>query len=249
MPRAGGASGGSLLPHVLRRKVVFVAHQELNKPAGIAPQAPLLRDIARALGETATLADAAPRMLAAVCEALGWKYGGLFLADRAGHALRCVGTWQQPNLNLDAFAKASRETQFTKHVGLPGRVWASGEPAWIPDVTRDDNFPRAAVAVDEIADGIYRIATPLDIPGDPHGFSFNQYLVADDEPLLYHTGPRKLFPLIRDAVARVMPVDELRWISFSHYEADECGSLNDWLAQAPGALPLCGAIAAMTSPR
>ena len=102
MARAGGPSGGSLLPHVLRRKVVFVAHQELNRPAGIAPQAPLLRDIARALGETATLADAAPRMLAAVCEALGWEYGALFLVDRAGHALRCVGTWQQPHLNLDA---------------------------------------------------------------------------------------------------------------------------------------------------
>lgn len=99
----------------------------------------------------------------------------------------------------------------------------------------------------EIADGIYRINTPLTIPGDPFGFSFNQYLIIDDEPLLYHTGPRRMFPVIREAVASVMPVEKLRHVSFSHYEADECGSLNDWLAAAPGSAPLCGSIAAMTS--
>ncbi len=99
----------------------------------------------------------------------------------------------------------------------------------------------------EIADGVYRINTPLSIPGDPHGFSFNQYLILDDEPLLYHTGPRRMFPLVREAVASVLPVETLRHISFSHYEADECGSLNEWLAAAPGAAPLCGTIAAMTS--
>ncbi|HXC53420.1 MAG TPA: hypothetical protein VN634_21215 [Candidatus Limnocylindrales bacterium] len=99
----------------------------------------------------------------------------------------------------------------------------------------------------EIADGIFRINTPLSIPGDPFGFSFNQFLILDDEPLLYHSGPRRMFPLIREAVASVMLVDSLRYVSFSHYEADECGSLNDWLAAAPGAEPLCGTIAAMTS--
>jgi flavorubredoxin len=99
--------------------------------------------------------------------------------------------------------------------------------------------------VHEIADGIYRINTPVAMP--PSGFSFNQYLVVDDEPLLFHTGPRRLFPLVREAVASVMPVERLRHVSFSHFEADECGSLNEWLAIAPQALPLCGAIAAMTS--
>ena len=99
----------------------------------------------------------------------------------------------------------------------------------------------------EIADGIFRINTPLSIPGDPHGFSFNQYLVRDDEPLLYHTGPRRMFALVREAVATVPPVESLRHISFSHFEADECGSLNEWLAAAPEAAPLCGRIAAMTS--
>ena len=100
--------------------------------------------------------------------------------------------------------------------------------------------------VHEVADGIFRISTPVMIEG-AGGFSFNQYLIADDEPLLFHTGPRKMFPLVREAVASVMPVERLRHISFSHVEADECGSLNEWLAAAPQSTPLCGAVAAMVS--
>jgi len=99
--------------------------------------------------------------------------------------------------------------------------------------------------VHEIADGIYRINTP--VPNVAGGFSFNQYLIVDDEPVLYHTGPRKMFALVRAAVAHVMPVQRLRHVAFSHFEADECGSLNEWLAIAPNAAPLCGAIAAMVS--
>lgn len=99
--------------------------------------------------------------------------------------------------------------------------------------------------IDEVADGIYRIHTPIrDMPG---GFSFNQYLVVDEQPLLFHTGPRRLGPLVREAIAVVMPVSRLRWVSFSHVEADECGGLNDLLAAAPEALPLCGNVAAMVS--
>ena len=101
--------------------------------------------------------------------------------------------------------------------------------------------------VAEIADGVYRINTPLPPGIAPDGFSFNQYLVADDEPLLFHTGPRKLFPLVREAVESVIPVARLRHVSFSHFEADECGSLNEWLAAAPHAAPACGAVAAMVS--
>ena len=97
----------------------------------------------------------------------------------------------------------------------------------------------------EIADGIYRINTPVDVI--PGGFSFNQYLIVDDEPLLYHTGLRKLFPLVQEAVAHLLPVERLRYIAFSHVEADECGALNQWLAAAPQALPVCSRIAAMTS--
>ena len=77
--------------------------------------------------------------------------------------------------------------------------------------------------VHEIADGIYRINTPVAIPGGPDEFNFNQYLIVDDAPLLFHTGPRKLFPLVREAMGRVMPVERLRYVAFSHFEADECG--------------------------
>jgi glyoxylase-like metal-dependent hydrolase (beta-lactamase superfamily II) len=101
--------------------------------------------------------------------------------------------------------------------------------------------------VHEIADGIYRINTPVALPGDNADFSFNQYLVVDDEPLLFHAGLRGLFPVVREAVAHVMPVDRLRHVAFSHVEADECGALNEWLAAAPQAAPLCGTIAAMVS--
>jgi flavorubredoxin len=100
--------------------------------------------------------------------------------------------------------------------------------------------------VHEVADGIYRINTPVTIPG-AGGFSFNQYLIVDDEPLLFHTGLRKMFPLVREAVASVLPVERLRYVGVSHVEADECGALNDWLAAAPQAVPLCGHVAALVS--
>jgi flavorubredoxin len=99
--------------------------------------------------------------------------------------------------------------------------------------------------VDEIANGIFRIHTPVsDVPG---GFSFNQYLVRDDAPLLFHTGPRGMAPLVIEAIASVLPIAELRWVGFSHYENDECGGLNALLAQAPAAEPLCGRINAMVN--
>jgi flavorubredoxin len=100
--------------------------------------------------------------------------------------------------------------------------------------------------VDEIADGIYRLATAIDLPNGM-AFSFNQYLIDDDEPLLFHTGPRRLFAGVREGVKRVLPIASLRHIAFSHYEADECGALNEFLAVAPDAQPVCGSIAAMVS--
>ena len=101
--------------------------------------------------------------------------------------------------------------------------------------------------VQEIADGIYRINTPVIMEGGPGGFSFNQYLVVDEHPMIFHTGPRKMFTLVREAVASVLPVDRLRYVGFSHFEADECGSLNEWLAAAPQSSPLCGTVAALVS--
>jgi len=100
--------------------------------------------------------------------------------------------------------------------------------------------------VHEVADGIHRINTPVKI-GALTGFSFNQYLIVDDEPLLFHAGLRKMFPLVREAVASVLPVERLRYIAFSRVEADECGSLNEWLVAAPQSVPLCGRVAAMVS--
>jgi flavorubredoxin len=99
--------------------------------------------------------------------------------------------------------------------------------------------------IDEIGDAIYRIYTPVQLPGG--GFSFNQYLIVDDAPLLFHTGLRRMFPLVRAAIARVMAPERLRYIGFSHFEADECGALNDFLAVAPKAEPVCSQIAAMVS--
>jgi flavorubredoxin len=95
----------------------------------------------------------------------------------------------------------------------------------------------------EIAAGIYRLSTYVPEIGPPAGFTFNQFLVLGEEPLLFHTGPRRMFPLVRDAVARLIKPESLRWISFGHVESDECGSMNDWLAIAPRAQVTQGQIA------
>lgn len=97
--------------------------------------------------------------------------------------------------------------------------------------------------LEEIGAGLYRINTPVEIPGG--AFSFNQYLLVDEEPLLFHTGGRQLFPLVSEAIAAVLPVERLRWIGFSHWESDESGALNLFLRAAPQAEPLCGRINAM----
>ncbi len=95
--------------------------------------------------------------------------------------------------------------------------------------------------VNEIADDIYRISTWIpDV--SPEGFTFNQFLVMGDEPLLFHTGPRGMYPLVAESVATVTPVESLRWITFGHVEADECGSMNMWLTAAPDAQVAHGAL-------
>lgn len=103
--------------------------------------------------------------------------------------------------------------------------------------------PQSGTTIHEIADGIYRISTPVAVAVG--GFTFNQYLVVDDEPLVFHTGPRGLFPRTREAIETVIPATRLRHIGFSHFESDECGALNQFLAVAPQAAPLCGSINAM----
>jgi flavorubredoxin len=99
--------------------------------------------------------------------------------------------------------------------------------------------------VDEIADGIYRICTQSDVV--PGGFTFNQFLILDDEPLLFHTGLRATFPAVKEAVGKLLPLEKLRYVGFSHVEADECGALNHFLQVAPRAVPVCSRTAAMVS--
>lgn len=123
--------------------------EELHLPGptgGDTPHVSIVQEIARALAEAATLADAAPSMLAAVCRTLAWEYGALWEVDRAGKKLRCVGTWHDGSVQFTEFLNHSRTIVFDRGVGLPGRVWASGRPAWIPDVVHDSNFPRAVTA-------------------------------------------------------------------------------------------------------
>ncbi len=97
--------------------------------------------------------------------------------------------------------------------------------------------------ITEIAPDVYRISTYV----PDFNLQFNQFLVTDDEPLLFHTGMRALFPLVREQVASIIDPATIRWIGFSHFEADECGSLNDWLAIAPEAQPVCSMVGAMVS--
>jgi flavorubredoxin len=99
--------------------------------------------------------------------------------------------------------------------------------------------------IDEVSDGIYRITTPIPPGPIPGGFSFNRYLLVDDEPLLFHTGPRGMAMLTTQAIQKVIPLDRLRYIGFSHFENDECGALGALLSAAPLASPLCGRVNAM----
>lgn len=100
--------------------------------------------------------------------------------------------------------------------------------------------------VQEIATGIYRINTPVALPGGAQ-FNFNQYLIDDESPMLFHTGPRGLFPVVSEAIASVVPLENLRFIGVSHFEADECGALNELLAVAPRAEAVAGQIGVMVS--
>lgn len=97
--------------------------------------------------------------------------------------------------------------------------------------------------VTEIAPDLYSISTYV----SEFNLRFNHFLIKDDEPLLFHTGMKQMFPLVRDAVARVIDPSTIRWLSFSHFEADECGALNEWLAVAPHAEPVCGLVGALVS--
>jgi len=106
----------------------------------------LVYETVRTLAESATLAEATPRMLQSICRALAWEHGAFWTVDKVANVVRCLATWHPPALQIDEFAAASLKAEFPPGVGLPGRVWLSRQAAWIPDVVRDANFPRAALA-------------------------------------------------------------------------------------------------------
>jgi hypothetical protein len=97
--------------------------------------------------------------------------------------------------------------------------------------------------VDETAPDVYRISTYV----EPFDLQFNQYLVKDEKPLLFHTGLKALFPAVQEAVARVLDPASIRWFAFSHFESDECGPLNEWLELAPSARAACSQVGAIVS--
>ena len=114
--------------------------------ADLTSQYRILFETARALTESPSLEEASPRMIEAVCDALGWQCGAIWEVDRTRKRMRCAGTWHAPGLAFEEFTGATVMAGFERGVGLPGRVWKDRAPAWIPDVARDDNFPRAAAA-------------------------------------------------------------------------------------------------------
>ncbi len=110
-----------------------------------------------------------------------------------------------------------------------------------------NNIAASNCRIDEIADGIFRISKPVPPADFPGGFTYNQFLILDEKPMLVHTGMNRIFPEVTEAIARVIPVERLRYVAFSHNEADECGALNAFLELAPDAVPVCGSIGARTA--
>lgn len=107
--------------------------------------------------------------------------------------------------------------------------------------------PHSGTRIDEVAAGIYRINTPLRIDAIPGGFGLNTYVIVDDEPLVFHTGWRRWFPFVAEAISKVVPLDRVRHVGYSHFEGDESGAMNEFLAAAPLAVPFAGQVSVMVS--
>jgi PAS domain S-box-containing protein len=102
--------------------------------------------VTRVLADAETLEAASPLILTSICEGLGWELGAIWRLDDTGEAMKCSEIWHPPQLEFPNFVEDTREMTYRRGVGLPGRVWVTGQPAWIPDVPNDGNFPRAQVA-------------------------------------------------------------------------------------------------------
>jgi PAS domain S-box-containing protein len=134
------------------------------------------------------LSDAAPRILRAICESLGWDHGAVWEVMPGANFLKCVQTWRAPGLNLDNFDEVCKTLKFAPGIGLPGRVWESGKPTWIEDVVEDANFPRAKIAR---AEGLHgALGFPIVLGGDVLGVIefFSREIQKPDEPLLEMLG-------------------------------------------------------------
>ena len=105
--------------------------------------------VSRILAESPALKEAAPKIVQVLCEKAGWEVGAIWNVDEPANQLACVEVWHPPGIKVPEFEAATRQMRFARGIGLPGRVWSSGKPAWIADVTRDSNFPRAPVATKE----------------------------------------------------------------------------------------------------
>jgi two-component system sensor histidine kinase/response regulator len=138
-----------------------------GKPSSAAASTSRLEaqySVLRALAESATLAEATPRLLQAIGEGLGWERGGVWRLDRRANVLRCVETWRRASVDEDELDALSRTMSFDLGVGLPGRVWQSGKPVWVPDVATDHNFPRALAAAKEGVHGA--LGVPIFVRGE-----------------------------------------------------------------------------------
>jgi PAS domain S-box-containing protein len=141
------STGGPPLFTAYLRDITDRRRQDQRRTARLA--------ITQALAEAATLREATPRILQVICESLEWDMGALWAMDQAATVLRCVDVWHRPAVRAPEFETATRQRTFTPGVGLPGRVWTSGKPAWIPDVAKDANFPRASIAAQEGLHGAF----------------------------------------------------------------------------------------------
>jgi PAS domain S-box-containing protein len=139
---------------------------------------------ARALVESATFGDAAPKILEAICEALGWEFGALWRIDRETDVLRCVDTWRASAADFPEFDRVSRETTFSRGIGLPGSVWSTGQPTWIADVVHAPNFPRGPYAARENLHGAFGF--PILLRGEVQSVMefFSREIRQPDEDLL-----------------------------------------------------------------
>ena len=144
----------------------------------------LLHAVTRILAESSTLTEATPQIIQRICNSLSWHVGAIWQVDRNSATLSCAGVWQVGSATFPAFENTTKQRTFEKGVGLPGRVWASGEPAWIPDVVHDANFPRVRIAAQE---GLHAaFGFPIRLGDEIHGVIefFSSQIRRPDEDLL-----------------------------------------------------------------